>query len=250
MMTVRALCKAALFGALLAACGGDTGDTVGDDKPVAVVRLGHFPNVTQAHGLVAHALSRRGEGIFEKHLGAGVKVEWYVFNAGPSAMEAMMAGSLDAAYVGPNPALNAHVRTNGAEVRVLAGATNGGSGLVVRKDAGITGAGQLRGKRVATPQLGNTQDVSCRAWLRAQGLKVELTGGDVLVTPTPNPDQLALFQSGELDAAWTVEPWISRLELEAGGQLLVDERDVVTTVFAARAAFVAQHGDLVGKLRA
>src|SRR5688572_8489585 len=251
MMTVRALCKAALFGALLAACGGDTGDTVGDDKPVAVVRLGHFPNVTHAHGLVAHALSRRGEGIFEKHLGAGVKVEWYVFNAGPSAMESMMAGSLDATYVGPNPALNAYVRTDGAEVRVLGGATNGGSGLVVRKDAGITGAEQLRGKRVATPQHGNTQDVACRAWLIEHGLKVEPTGGgDAHVTPTENPDQLTLFQSGQLDAAWTVEPWLSRLELEAGGQLLVDERDAVTTVFVARAAFADKRTEQAAKLRA
>ncbi len=228
----------------LAACGG------GAARPADVVRLGHFPNVTHAHGLVARALSRRGEGIFERHLGAGMKVEWYVFKAGPTAMEAMMAGSLDATYVGPNPALNAHVRTNGAEVRVLGGATNGGSGLVVRSNAGITGAGQLRGKRVATPQLGNTQDVACRAWFTSQGLAVRLGGGDVSITPTENPDQLALFQAGQLDAAWTVEPWISRLELEAGGQLLVEERDAVTTVFAARAAFVDQHADLAQKLRA
>lgn len=247
MLTVRAFCKGSLVAVLLAACNGDRR---GAGQPVGVVRLGHFPNVTHAHGLVAHALSRRGEGIFERNLGAGTKVEWYVFKAGPSAMEAMMAGSLDATYVGPNPALNAHVRTNGAEVRVLGGATNGGSGLVVRGNAGITGAEQLRGKRVATPQLGNTQDVACRAWFAAQGFAVKLGGGDVHITPTENPDQLALFQSGQLDAAWTVEPWISRLELEAGGQLLVDEGDAVTTVFAASAAFVAQHADLAQRLRA
>ena len=215
-----------------------------------VVRLGHFPNVTHAHGLVAHALSRQGKGIFEKHLGPGVTVEWYVFHAGPAAMESLMAGSLDATYVGPNPALNAYVRTNGAEVRVLAGATNGGSGLVVRVGAGILGSAELRGKRIATPQLGNTQDVACRAWLVERGLTVTPTGGDVHVTPTENPDQLALFQSGQLDAAWTVEPWVSRLELEGDGKLIVDERDAVTTVFVARAAFVEQRGDQAARLRA
>lgn len=160
-----------------------------------------------------------------------------------------MTGSLDATYVGPSPALNAYVRTNGDEVRVLVGATSGGAALVVRNAAGIERSEQLRGRRVATPQLGNTQDVACRAWLAAAGMKVTQTGGDVSVVPTENPDQLALFQTGELDAAWTVEPWISRLELEGGGRVFVEERDALTTVFVARAAFVAEQAAAVAKLR-
>lgn len=244
-MRIRLLASS-FAAALFAACSG-----AGDPKaPPTVVRIGHFPNVTHAHGLVGHALTRRGQGIFEKHLGPGVKVEWFVFNAGPTAMEGLMAGSLDATYVGPNPALNAHVRTAGNEVRVLGGATNGGSALVVREAAGITTASQLRGRRVATPQLGNTQDVACRAWLVAQGFVVTMTGGDVAVVPTENPDQLALFQQGQIDAAWTVEPWVSRLELEGGGKVFVEEPDAISTVFVARAALVEHHPAVAARLRA
>ncbi len=233
---------------LLTACHGE--QQPGSSQTVTVVRLGHFPNVTHAHGLVAHALSRRGDGIFEKHLGKDIQVEWFTYNAGPTAMEAMMTGSLDVTYVGPSPAINAFTRTTGGTVRVLAGATLGGDALVVRDASSIKTAADLRGKRVATPQFGNTQDVGCRAWLAGQGFKITQTGGDVQVVPTANPDQLALFQSGELDAAWTVEPWVSRLETEGGGRILVEAADAVTTVLAGRAEFVAQHPDLVTKLRA
>jgi NitT/TauT family transport system substrate-binding protein len=227
---LRATAFAVTLGALLGACRG------GADAHV--VRLGHFPNVTHVHGLVAHAMSRQGKGIFERHL--GMPVEWYVFQAGPSAMEALLAGSLDATYVGPNPALNAHFRTRGDEVRVLAGATEGGAALVVREAAGIRTPADFRGKRIATPQLGNTQDVACRAWLAEQGFTITQTGGDVLVVPTENPSQLALFQKGELDAAWTVEPWVSRLEREGGGRIFVEEQDALTTVFCAGTGLLAR----------
>mgnify|MGYP003694119083 CR=1 FL=1 len=141
-----------------------------------VVRIGHFPNVTHAHALVARALAREGKGWFEERLGEGVRVEWFTYNAGPSAMEAMLAGSLDATYVGPSPAINAHVRTGGAEVRVIAAAARGGSALVVRGDGTLREPQDFRGKRIATPQLGNTQDVACRAWLADHGLRTSLTG--------------------------------------------------------------------------
>lgn len=226
---------------LLTGCGDEAASS-------AVIRLGHFPNVTHAHGLVAHALSRRGEGVFEKHLGKDVRVEWFVFNAGPSAMESLLAGSLDATYVGPNPALNAYLRTSGQDVRVIAGATKGGAALVVRADAGITAAADLRGKKVATPQLGNTQDVSCRSWLRSMGFAVSQTGGDVLVVPTANPDQLSLFQTGDLDAAWTVEPWVSRLEMEGGGKVLVSEPEAVTTVFVSSVALLDSRPEVARRL--
>ena len=246
---------AVLLGLVLAACG-DASSPSPDGKSVSkpdevVVRIGHFPNITHAHGLVAHATSRTaaasgtGTGWFEERLGPGVKVEWYgSYNAGPSAMEAMLAGSLDLCYVGPNPALNAHVRSKAEEIRVISGATRGGSALVVREAAGIRAPADFKGRRVATPQLGNTQDVACRAWLMGQGFSVRLTGGDVTVLPTHNPDQLLLFQSGDLDAAWTVEPWVSRLESEGGGRVFLEEKDALTTVLVVSTRFQKAHPGL------
>lgn len=243
----RSPTRAPLLCAALAAALLATGCREARDP--AVVRIGHFPNITHAHGLVAHALSRRGEGVFEKHLGAGRRVEWYVFHAGPSAMEALLSGSIDATYVGPGPALNAHLRSGGEEVRILAGATLGGAGLVVRRGAGIRDAADLRARRIATPQLGNTQDVACRAWLAAGGLRITQTGGDAHVVPTANPDQLTLFRSGGIDAAWTVEPWVSRLELEADGEVLVEESSAVTTVLACSARLLRERAEVAEKLR-
>jgi sulfonate transport system substrate-binding protein len=198
-----------------------------------VLRVGHFPNVTHAQALVARALAREGRGWFEERLGPGVALEWLAYNAGPSAMEAILTGSLDLTYVGPSPAIHLHLKSKGAEVRLVAPAIRGGSALVVRGDGAIRDAKDLRGRRIATPQLGNTQDVACRAWLRRHGLRVSLTGGDVLVIPTQNPDQIPLFERGEIDGAWTVEPWVSRLELEAGGRVLLEDRESLTTVLAA-----------------
>src|SRR5438067_5440024 len=153
-----------------------------------VIRFGHFPNITHAQGVIAHALSRQRKGWFEERLGPKVEIQWFTYNAGPSAMEAMFAGSLDLTYVGQGPALNGHFKSNGEEIRVIAGAANAGAALVVKSDSPIKTAADFRGKKIATPQLGNTQDISCRAWLKAQGFKVTQTGGDVIVLPTNNPD--------------------------------------------------------------
>src|SRR4051812_14093424 len=215
-----------------------------DDK---VVRVGHFPNVTHAQGLVAHALTRQGKGWFEERLGAGTKIEWFVYNAGPSAMEAVFAKSIDLTYVGPGPALNAYTKANGAEIRLIAGAANGGAGLVVQPDQNLNAPADFRGKKIATPQLGNTQDISCRAWLSEGGLKITQLGGDAQVIPTQNPDQLALFQQKKVDAVWTVEPWLSRLEKEAGGKVLVEERDVATTVLVSSVKFLNERRDRAKK---
>src|SRR6266496_6021044 len=161
-----------------------------------VIRFGHFPNITHAQGVIAHALSRKGKGWFEERLGPKVEIQWFTYNAAPSAMEAIFARSLDLTYVGPGPALNAHFKSNGEEIRVISGAANAGAALVVRADSPIKTPPDFRGKKIATPQLGNTQDISCRAWLKAHGFSVTLTGGDVTVIPTANPDQLALLQKG------------------------------------------------------
>ena len=215
-------------------------------EPITL-RVGHFPNITHAQGLIAHQLSRQGKGWFEERLGADVTIEWYVYNAGPSAMEAIFAKSLDLTYVGPNPAINAYVKSNGEEIRLIAGSANGGAALVVQSDGRIKTAADFRGKKIATPQLGNTQDVACRSWLMDQGYKITQLGGDVFVIPTANPDQLGLFMKGELDGVWTVEPWVSRLELEGKAQMYLEEKDAVTTILVSSVALLTEQRELVQK---
>lgn len=213
------------------------------------LRVGYFPNVTHAQGVIGSHSTREKHGWFEERLGPDVTIQWYAFNAGPSAMEAIFAGSIDLAYVGPNPALNAYIRSQGDEIRVLAGAAFGGAALVVSGDGRITRPDQFKSRRVGTPQLGNTQDVAARAWLKKQGFRVTMTGGDVSVLPTPNPEQLSLFQQGKLDAVWTVEPWVSRLEQEANGRVFLEQADAVTTVLVASVKFLTQHADAAEKFK-
>lgn len=198
------------------------------------LRLGYFANITHATALVGVE-----RGLFREQLaGQGVALETFTFNAGPAAIEALLSGALDATYVGPNPAINAYVRSRGA-VRVIAGAATGGAFLIVRPD--IAAPADLRGERVSAPQLGGTQDVALRTWLISQGFKVdEFGGGDVSVTPQDNAQTLASFQSGEIAGAWVPEPWATRLIVEGGGKVLVDERELwpdgrfTTTVLLAR----------------
>lgn len=213
-----------------------------------VLRIGHFPNITHIQALVAHNMSRNGHGWFEGRLGPDYKVEWYLYNAGPSAMEAMFAKSIDVTYVGPNPAINAYFRSGGQEGLIVAGAVDGGSALVVQKDSTMKVPTDFRGKKIATPQFGNTQDVATRAWLKSGGLNITQTGGDAQVVPTANPDQLLLFAQKQIDAVWTVEPWVSRLVSEAGGKVLIEDRDAITTVLVARSDVLADHRPLVAKL--
>jgi NitT/TauT family transport system substrate-binding protein len=211
-----------------------------------VVRVGVFPNVTHAQGLVAASMTREGKGWFESRLGVPVKIEWMVYNAGPSAMEGIFTKAVDFTYVGPSPVVNAYAKANGAEVRVLSGAMRGGEALVVRGDS-ITKPEDFRGKTIATPQLGNTQDVECRAWLIGHGLKVTLVGGAAKVIPTANPDILTLFQQQKIDAAWTVEPWVTRLVNEAGGKIFFADPGALTTVLAGREAFLKENPALAAK---
>ncbi len=211
------------------------------------IRVGHFPNVTHVQALVAHHLSRTGDGWFEQRLATNVKIEWYIYNAGPSAMEAILADSIDLTYVGPSPALNAYAKSNGEEIRIIAGSAAGGAALVVQPDSGLRQPADFRGKTIATPQLGNTQDIACRAWLANGGLKITQTGGEAFVVPTPNPDQLALFQQKKVDAVWTVEPWVSRLERDAGGKILVEQSGESITVLVSSVKFLKTKRDVAGK---
>jgi NitT/TauT family transport system substrate-binding protein len=210
------------------------------------LRAGYFPNVTHAQALVG-----RATGKFEKTLGPGVHVDWKEFNAGPSVSEAIFAGALDLAYIGPTPTIAGYTRSRGEALRVIAGAMSGGAALVVRPGAGIQKPEDFRGKKVASPQLGNTQDVALRSWLLSHGLKPSEKGGDVQIVPIANPDQLTLFAKGELDAAWAPEPWVARLIQEGGARLFVDERDLwpnhqfVTAHLIVRTSFLREHPDLV-----
>ena len=163
-------------------------------------------------------------------------------------MEAIFARSLDVTYVGPGPALNAYFKSNGEEIRVISGAANGGAALLVKADSPIKAPADFRGKKIATPQLGNTQDISCRAWLKAQGFKVTQTGGDVTVIPTANPDQLALFQNGGVDAVWTVEPWVTRLERDAKARVFLEDKDTITTWLVSSVKFLRDRRDFAKKI--
>jgi NitT/TauT family transport system substrate-binding protein len=222
-----------------------TSGAYSQQKPV-VVRVGYFPNITHAQALVG-----RANGQFDKALGAGVQIEWKAFNAGPSAIEALFANAIDMTYVGPNPTVTGYVRSQGEAVRVIAGAASGGASLVVRQGSGIQQASDFHGKKVATPQMGNTQDVALRSWLRANGLKAREKGGDVQVLPITNPDQLTLFLKGQLDAAWAPEPWAARLVHEGGGKIFLDECDLwpnrqfVITDLIVNPKFLKQHPDIV-----
>jgi NitT/TauT family transport system substrate-binding protein len=234
----RLILTLVIFATLLA-----TGSVFAETK----IRVGHFPNITHAQAVIGHALSRQGKGWFEQRLGAETKIEWFVYNAGPSAMEGIFAKSIDLTYVGSGPALNAYTKSNGAEIRLIAGSANGGAGLIVQPNKNLKSPADFRGKRIATPQLGNTQDISCRAWLTEGGLRITQLGGDAQVIPTANADQLALFKANKVDGVWTVEPWLSRLEQEASGEVLVEEKEVATTVLVSSVKFLNEQRDLAKK---
>ncbi|SDK67145.1 NitT/TauT family transport system substrate-binding protein [Cryobacterium psychrotolerans] len=248
---------AALFPALLAAglvaglsgCSASASADAPAGGPAAELRLGYFDNVTHAPALVGLE-----KGFLQDSLG-DTELTAQAFAAGPAVIEALSAGAIDAAYVGPNPAVNTFVQSAGASARVVAGAASGGAALVVRP--GIDTPADLAGTTLATPQLGNTQDVALRAWLGTEGFETDTTGGgDVRITPTENAQTLALFQSGEIDGAWLPEPWVSRLVIEAGAEVLVDEASLwpegafPTTVLLVGSDFLRDHPDTVRALLA
>lgn len=210
------------------------------------IRVGYFPNITHSQALIG--LSR---GDFQRALGDNVTIEATPFNAGPSVIEALFAGQIDLSYIGPNPAINGYVQSKGEALRIIAGATSAGAALVVRPEANIQSAADLANKKLATPQLGNTQDVALRNYLIANGLNSTENGGNVEVIPTQNPQILDLFKQGQIDGAWVPEPWASRLVVEGGGVVFVDERDLwpngdfVTAHIIVSTDFLKNHPDLV-----
>ncbi len=212
------------------------------------VRFGVFANITHAPGLVALA-----DGGLLARLLPNAHIEVHPFNSGTTAVEAMFGDAIDITYVGPNPAINAYTKSDGRAVRVISGSTSGGAFLVVRP--GITSAADLRGAKIATPSLGNTQDVALRAWLASQGLATDTAGGgDVSVVPQENAQTLETFVAGTIDGAWVPEPWATRLIQDGGAHVLVDERDLwpggryVTTQLMVGTGFLDAHPDVVRRI--
>lgn len=248
----------ALAGLAALGLGGCGKKSEADSK---VLRAGFFPNVTHAQAIIAREMAREGKPWFEARLPEGWKLEWQGFNAGPSAMESLITDSVDVSYVGPSPVINAHIKTRGAHVRILSGAALGGAALLVPENSPLKTPADFRGKRIATPQLGNTQDVACRAWLAEGGLRVTLGGGDVSVVPTPNAEMIGMLASGNTDAVWTVEPWVARIRKRTGAKILVENPDETTTVLVADRrvltgpkkpaadAFLAAHRELTAWIR-
>lgn len=211
------------------------------------VRVGYFPNMTHAQALIGLA-----DGSFQKQLGPEMTIEPTQFNAGPQEIEALLAGQIDIGYVGPSPAVNGYIQSNGEALRIISGATANGVAIVGQpdlvKEFAEKGPDAFIGKRIASPQQGNTQDIALRAYLAENQLtdKVE-------IVPIANADQLTLFSQGEIDASWAPEPWGSRLIQEAGAKLLFTEdtlwpnKEFATTVVVVRTEFLQQHPDVVRK---
>jgi NitT/TauT family transport system substrate-binding protein len=246
---VRLLAAAGILSLVVAAGpGAAAASTPAQGGDAVTLRLGYFPNVTHASALVGVE-----GGLFEESLGDNVTLETATFNAGPAAVEALFSGAIDATYIGPNPAINAFAQSDGEAIRIISGATSGGAFLVVNPD--IERPRDLEGKTIASPQLGNTQDVALRTWLEDKGFEADTTGGgDVSVVPQDNAQTLELFRSGDIDGAWVPEPWATRLIDEGDGEILVDERDLwpkgryVTTHLIVATEFLEENPEVMKQL--
>lgn len=214
-----------------------------------VFRLGYFPNITHGQAVIGV-----GNGDFKKALGDNIELKTYLFNAGPSAIEALFAKQIDAAYVGPNPAINGYVISQGKDVRIVSGASSGGAVFVVRNDSGIQSTKDFAGKKFATPQLGNTQDVALRKYLLDNGYHTKEKGGNVTVIPVKNPDIVTLMLKKEIDGAWVPEPWGEKLIKEANARLFLDERTLwpdgkfVTVHIVTSPEYLQSNSDVIRKL--
>ena len=221
--------------------------SLGNEKKT--LRIGYFPNITHAQAVIG-----LNDGDFQKVLGDNVTVETVKFNAGPSAIESLLADRIDATYIGPNPAINGYLLTDGKDLRVISGASSGGASFVVRNDSGIETVNDLGGKKFASPQLGNTQDVALRKYLIDNGYNTIENGGNVTVLPIANADILTAFLKKEIDGAWVPEPWATRLVQEAGGKVLVDEKSLwpdgkfVTANLIVRTDYLEKNPDVIKKL--
>jgi NitT/TauT family transport system substrate-binding protein len=213
------------------------------------LRIGYFPNINHAQAVIG-----LGRGDFQNALGDNVQVTTQIFNAGPSAIEALFANQIDVAYIGPNPAINGYVQSNGEALRIISGAASGGAVFVVRNDSGINSPQDLANKKFSSPQLGNTQDVALRKYLLDNGYKTKENGGNVEVIPAKTADIVSLMIKKDIDGAWIPEPWGAKLIKEANAKVLVDERDLwpdgqfVSAHIIARTDYIERNPDIIKKL--
>jgi NitT/TauT family transport system substrate-binding protein len=221
--------------------------SIADEKKT--LRIGYFPNITHSQAVIG-----LNNGDFQNSLGDNVTVETFRFNAGPSAIESLLADRIDATYIGPNPAINGYLLTGGNDLRVISGATSGGASFIVRNDSGIETVNDLGGKKFASPQLGNTQDVALRKYLIDNGFNTVENGGNVTVLPIANADILTVFLKKEIDGAWVPEPWATRLVQEAGGKVFLDEKSLwpdgkfVTGNIIVRTDYLRENPEIIKKL--
>ena len=192
-------------------------DTTHENK----IRIAYFPNIGHAIPIVGIE-----KGFFEESIGDQTKIETRVFDSGPQAIESLFANSIDLAYVGPGPAINGFLNSDNHNVKILAGAASGGASFIVHPNSEINSVSDFAGKKIATPQIGNTQDVSLRHYLSENGLKSAEKGGSVIVYNISNPDIYTLFVKGDIDGAWVPEPWATILETELGGKRLFHEEEL------------------------
>ncbi len=219
-----------------------------EPTPENKLRVAYFPNI--GHAIPIIGLEK---GIFENQIGQETKIESKLFDSGPQVIESLFAGSIDLAYVGPVPAINGFLKSENHNVKILSGAASGGVSFVVHPDSKINSASDFTEKRIAAPQIGNSQDVSLRNYLAENGLKPAEKGGSVVVLNIPNPDIYTLFTKGEIDAAWVSEPWASILVQELGGKRLFQEEELwpenkfASVVLIGREEFVKENSLIVQK---
>jgi NitT/TauT family transport system substrate-binding protein len=239
-----------ILGTDLVDSGNDSDGTHVQTGEQKTLRIGYFPNINHAQAVIG-----LGRGDFQKALGDNVEVKTQIFNAGPAAIEGLFANQIDVTYIGPNPAINGYVQSNGEALRIISGAASGGAVFVVRNDSGINSAQDLANKKFATPELGNTQDIALRNYLLDNGYNTKENGGNVEVLTVKNPDIVTLFLTRQIDGAWVPEPWGERLVREGGGKILIDERDLwppegkfVTAHIVVRPDYLENNADVIKKL--
>ena len=219
-MKTRSIISASIVGIIALSVLGITlnsGESTHENK----LRIAYFPNIGHVIPIVG-----MDNGSFEKNIGNQTKIETRVFDSGPQAIESLFANSIDIAYVGPGPAINGFLNSENNELKILAGAASGGASFIVHPDSEINSVSDFTGKKIAAPQIGNTQDVSLRHYLSENGLKSAEKGGSVIVYNISNPDIYTLFVKGDIDGAWVPEPWATILETELGGKRLFHEEEL------------------------
>lgn len=210
------------------------------------IRVAFFPNIGHAIPIVG-----MDKGIFAENLGNGTKIETKLFDSGPQVIESLFANSIDIAYVGPGPAINGYLKSDNGNVKILAGAASGGASFIVHPGSEINSVNDFNGKRIAAPQIGNSQDISLRNYLSENGLQPAEKGGTVVILNIQNPDIYTLFTKGEIDGAWVPEPWATIFVQELGGKRLLheeelwDKNEFASVLLIGRQEFVKENPEII-----